>query len=138
MNDNSNLEKNISGIVDGFKGKRLFVKLWFIFSVPFIVYVLWQSLQETQFARGVQIGSERASELIYNDIINKAANETCNSIFVERSGRRVDLINVQCLNITKNSEDNNIANNEEINNVTNNAEDNSITNKTDSVEEDKI
>ena len=114
--------KLLSGIVESFTGKRLFVKLWFIFSVPFVVYVLWQHLEETQFTKGIQVGSERASDLIYNDIINKAANEACNSIFVERGSRRVDLINIQCLNISDNSEQN--TNTAEINNISNNSEDN--------------
>ncbi len=32
-------------------------------------------------------------------MINKAANDQCNTIFVQYENRRVDLINVRCLQI---------------------------------------
>ena len=100
MSRESGMPANVGSFIDGFKGWRLINKLWLLFSVPFICYILWQYLQTTQFNRGIQLGTERASAVIYNDIIDKAANDACNSIFIERDGRRVDLINVQCLNIS--------------------------------------
>ena len=42
---------------------------------------------------------------IYNDIINKSANQDCNTVFIQYEGRRVDLINVQCLQILNKQSD---------------------------------
>ena len=47
--------------------------------------------------QALERGANQASGQIYNDIINKAANDQCNTVFIQFDGRRVDLINVQCL-----------------------------------------
>ena len=49
------------------------------------------------YESGLRTGAQDASAQIYTDIINKAANEECNTVFVQFEGRRVDLINVICL-----------------------------------------
>jgi len=49
------------------------------------------------YQSGLQSGASNASAQIYTDIINKAANDECNTVFVQFDGRRVDLINVVCL-----------------------------------------
>ena len=74
---------------------------WILFSVPFVLFVLWQSLEQNVYQRGVQNGSQRASDVIYSNIIDKAANTDCKSIYVEHAGRRVDLVNVQCLRVAQ-------------------------------------
>ena len=77
---------------------------WILFSIPFIAFVLWQSLEQNVYQRGVQTGTQRASDVIYSNIIAKAANEDCKSIYVEHAGRRVDLVNVRCLRAAAGSE----------------------------------
>ena len=72
---------------------------WIFFSVPFVLFALWQSLEQNFYERGIQSGTQRASDVIYSNIIDKAANTDCKSIFVEHAGRRVDLVNVQCLRV---------------------------------------
>ena len=72
---------------------------WIFFSVPFVLFALWQSLEQNFYERGIQNGTQRASDVIYSNIIDKAANTDCKSIFVEHAGRRVDLVNVQCLRV---------------------------------------
>ena len=72
---------------------------WIFFSVPFVLFALWQSLEQNFYERGIQNGTQRASDVIYSNIIDKAANTDCKSIYVEHAGRRVDLVNVQCLRV---------------------------------------
>ena len=90
---------NVKTMASEFKGKKLLGKLWVVFSIPFVAFSLWQMVEREFYHRGVQNGSKRAAELIYSDIIAKANNQECKTIFVEQSGRKVDLINIKCLQI---------------------------------------
>ena len=74
---------------------------WIFFSVPFVLFALWQSLEQNFYERGIQSGTQRASDVIYSNIIDKAANQDCKSIYVEHAGRRVDLVNVRCLRVAQ-------------------------------------
>ncbi len=80
-------------------GMMIFLWGWFFISLAVLVLVGWSYLQEQVYASGVQTGSESAAAQIYTDMINKAANDQCNTIFVQYDNRRVDLINVRCLQI---------------------------------------
>jgi len=77
------------------------VLVWCLFSVPFVGYMGWSYLQEQVYQAGVQDGAVNASNTIYKDIIAKAANEQCNTIFVKHENQRVDLVNVRCLEIVQ-------------------------------------
>ena len=70
---------------------------WFVVSLLAFVLIGWNYLQGTVYQSGLQSGASNASAQIYTDIINKAANDECNTVFVQFDGRRVDLINVVCL-----------------------------------------
>jgi hypothetical protein len=74
---------------------------WFVISLMGFLLIGWSFLQNSVYDSGLRSGLERgagqASAQIYNDIINKAANDECNTVFIQYDGRRVDLINVQCL-----------------------------------------
>lgn len=70
---------------------------WFVVSLLALLLIGWNYLQGTVYQSGLQSGASNASAQIYNDIINKAANDECNTVFVQFDGRRVDLINVVCL-----------------------------------------
>ena len=74
---------------------------WFFLSLLAFILIGWSYLQNSVYDAALRTGLERganqASGQIYNDIINKAANDQCNSVFIQFDGRRVDLINVQCL-----------------------------------------
>ena len=74
---------------------------WFVLSLMGFLLIGWSYLQNSVYDSGLRSGLERgagqASAQIYNDIINKAANDECNTVFIQYDGRRVDLINVQCL-----------------------------------------
>jgi len=81
--------------------------VWAIISGIGFALIGWNYLEETVFQNGVnngfqsglQEGAAAASGQIYTDIINKSANNDCNTVFVQYEGRRVDLINVQCLEV---------------------------------------
>ena len=83
------------------KGMRSVSGWWAIFSIPFVVFTLWGQVEKGFYRQGLQLGSKKAAEIIYQDIIAKAKNRECKTIFVEQAGRRVDLINVQCLHLIK-------------------------------------
>ncbi|MGC6531026.1 MAG: hypothetical protein ACON4G_08385 [Candidatus Puniceispirillaceae bacterium] len=74
---------------------------WFVLSFMGFLLIGWSYLQNNVYQSGLQTGLEnganQASAQIYTDIINKAANDQCNTVFIQFDGRRVDLINVQCL-----------------------------------------
>ena len=70
---------------------------WFVVSLLAFMLIGWNYLQGTVYQSGLQSGATNASAQIYTDIINKAANDECNTVFVQFDGRRVDLINVVCL-----------------------------------------
>ena len=80
---------------------RVFLGGWFVISLLGFLLIGWSFLQNSVYDSGLRSGLERgagqASAQIYNDIINKAANDECNTVFIQYDGRRVDLINVQCL-----------------------------------------
>jgi len=79
----------------------VFLVGWFVISLLGFLLIGWSFLQNSVYDSGLRSGLERgagqASAQIYNDIINKAANDECNTVFIQYDGRRVDLINVQCL-----------------------------------------
>ena len=70
---------------------------WFVVSLLAFLLIGWNFLQGTVYESGLRTGASNASAQIYTDIINKAANDECNTVFVQFDGRRVDLINVVCL-----------------------------------------
>ncbi|MCW8889462.1 MAG: hypothetical protein OQL20_02235 [Sedimenticola sp.] len=73
--------------------------LWAIISAPLLGYLLWSDLQENYFEKGVTEGSQITAQRLYADIIAKANNAECNTIFVEQENTRVDLINIRCLQV---------------------------------------
>ena len=83
----------------------VFLTGWFVLSIMAFLLIGWSYLQNNVYKSGLQTGLEngasQASAQIYNDIINKAANDQCNTVFIQYDGRRVDLINVQCLQVTQ-------------------------------------
>ena len=70
---------------------------WFVVSLLAFLLIGWNFLQGSVYESGLKTGASNASAQIYTDIINKAANDECNTVFVQFDGRRVDLINVVCL-----------------------------------------
>ena len=70
---------------------------WFVVSLLAFLLIGWNFLQGSVYESGLRTGESNASAQIYTDIINKAANDECNTVFVQFDGRRVDLINVVCL-----------------------------------------
>ena len=96
----------------------LFLGIWFILTLVLFGVLGWNYMQNTVYTsayqEGVQLGASEASAQIYTDIINKSANKDCNTVFIQYDNRRVDLINVQCLEIAPAeetpSEDNGTAN----------------------------
>jgi hypothetical protein len=85
--------------------------VWAIISGIGFAVIGWNYLENTVFQNGVDAGAQTgfqnglkegaaaASGQIYTDIINKSANNDCNTVFVQYEGRRVDLINVKCLEL---------------------------------------
>ena len=86
---------------EGLNLVTVFLVGWFVISLAGFLLIGWSFLQNSVYDSGLRSGLERgagqASAQIYNDIINKAANDECNTVFIQYDGRRVDLINVQCL-----------------------------------------
>ena len=94
---------------DGLNLLSIFLVGWFVVSLLAFILIGWSFLQNSVYQSGLQAGVDRgvqsgieqgatqASAQIYTDIINKAANDECNTVFIQYDGRRVDLINVQCL-----------------------------------------
>ena len=86
---------------EGLNLVTVFLIGWFVISLMAFLLIGWSYLQNNVYDSGLRLGIERgagqASAQIYNDIINKAANDECNTVFIQYDGRRVDLINVQCL-----------------------------------------
>lgn len=76
--------------------------IWAVFSVPLVVYMGWNHLANTVYAMGSKQGSLQTATNIYSNIVTKAKNKSCNTIYVEHQGERVDLINILCLNAAKN------------------------------------
>ncbi len=77
----------------------IFLWGWFFVSFVLLAVIAWNFLQERVYSSGLQTGSQQAAAQIYTDMINKAANDQCNTIFVQYDNKRVDLINVRCLQI---------------------------------------
>ena len=100
---------------EGLKLTTILLVGWSIFSALLLLFIGWGYLRnsvyrsgvdsgyqagvEAGFDDGVNKGAASAAGQIYNDIINKSANTDCNTVFIEYDGRRVDLVNVQCLQI---------------------------------------
>ena len=88
---------------------NLFLLIWFPLSLIFFAIIGWNYLESNvrsnAYTAGLESGAAQASGQIYNDIINKSANQDCNTVFIQYEGRRVDLINVQCLQILNKQSD---------------------------------
>ena len=78
---------------------NIFLWGWFFLSLILLMVIAWNYLQDQVYAQGLRTGAQNTSAQIYTDMINKAANDNCNTIFVQYENRRVDLINVRCLQI---------------------------------------
>lgn len=89
--------ENAKSFGNGMKISTLLLSIWFGVSLIIFSLLGWNYLQGTVYESGLRTGAQDASAQIYTDIINKAANEECNTVFVQFEGRRVDLINVICL-----------------------------------------
>lgn len=89
--------ENAKTFGNGMKISTLLLTIWFGVSLIIFCLLGWNYLQGSVYESGLRIGAQDASAQIYTDIINKAANEECNTVFVQFEGRRVDLINVICL-----------------------------------------
>ena len=89
--------ENAKSFGNGMKISTLLLSIWFGVSLIIFGLLGWNYLQGTVQESGLRTGAQDASAQIYTDIINKAANEECNTVFVQFEGRRVDLINVICL-----------------------------------------
>ncbi len=72
-------------------------RIWIVISIPFVAIFLWQSLEQDFYRRGIDMGVKKTKEVIYADLIKKASNSECNSIFVQQEEQRVDLISLTCL-----------------------------------------
>jgi hypothetical protein len=77
----------------------IFLWGWFFISLILLMVIAWNYLQNSVYDQGVRTGAQNTAAQIYTDMINKAANDQCNTIFVQYENRRVDLINVRCLQI---------------------------------------
>ena len=75
----------------------LFMLGWSVITTLTLMVIGWNYLQSSVYESGVQSGAQNAAAQIYTDMINKAANDKCNTIFVQYDNRRVDLVNVRCL-----------------------------------------
>ena len=90
---------------EGFSVISAFLIGWFVISVLGFLLIGWNYLQNSIYdaalRNGLETGASQASAQIYTDIINKASNGECNTVFIQFDGRRVDLINVQCLQVSQ-------------------------------------
>lgn len=93
--------KQEAWLIAKLRGKfvQILIGAWIVFSVPFVAYQGWSHLEDAHYARGIQDGSRSAAVSIYNDLIQKASNSNCDTVFVQQGDQRVDLINVQCLRV---------------------------------------
>ena len=78
-------------------GVTLFLTVWSLVTTLILLVIGWNFLQSSVYESGVKSGAQTAAAQIYTDMINKAANDSCNTIFVQYDNRRVDLVNVRCL-----------------------------------------
>ena len=81
----------------GMPSAMLFMLGWSVITTLTLMVIGWNYLQSSVYESGVQSGAQNAAAQIYTDMINKAANDKCNTIFVQYDNRRVDLVNVRCL-----------------------------------------
>lgn len=95
-----NLSRGVRGMLNLSLG-RWAVIFWCVFSVPFVAYAGWSYMEGQVYQAGLQNGGADAANTIYKDIIAKAANEECNTIFVTHENQRVDLVNVRCLELVE-------------------------------------
>ena len=91
--DNKNTKKQKVGMPSA----MLFMLGWSVITTLTLLVIGWNYLQSSVYESGVQSGAQNAAAQIYTDMINKAANDKCNTIFVQYDNRRVDLVNVRCL-----------------------------------------
>lgn len=100
---------------EDFNLSKAILSVWAVISVLGFLLIGWNYLEntvfengvnagfkngaETGFQQGLNEGATRTSGQIYTEIINKAGDGQCNTVFVQYEGRRVDLVNVQCLQI---------------------------------------
>ena len=82
----------------------IFLWGWFFLSLALLMAIGWNYLQDRVYDQGVRTGAQNTAAQIYTDMINKAANDKCNTIFVQYENRRVDLINVRCLQLLNQNE----------------------------------
>lgn len=92
-----------------FTPMTLFLGVWFVLTLVLFGVLGWNHIQNAVYTSayqdGVKRGASEASAQIYTDIINKSANEACNTVYIQYDNRRVDLVNVQCLNVAPASEE---------------------------------
>ncbi len=62
----------------------LLLLAWALFSIPLIAFLLWSDLQKNFYEKRVQEGSLVTAKHLYADIIKKANNAECNTIYVEQ------------------------------------------------------
>ena len=85
------------GLRSFFGSERRLQNIWVLFSVPFVLFSLWARIEQGFYKKGIREGARRTAKVIYSDIILKASNQECKTIFVEQAGRKVDMVNVDCL-----------------------------------------
>lgn len=94
---------------------KAILSVWAVVSVLGFLLIGWNYLENAVYDNGVKAGFQegadagyqqglnegatRTSGQIYNEIINKSGDGQCNTVFVQYEGRRVDLVNVQCLQV---------------------------------------
>ncbi|MGC6476025.1 MAG: hypothetical protein ACON41_05245 [Parvibaculales bacterium] len=79
--------------------------VWSLIAAVILALVAWNHLSNKVYETGVLNGATETAARIYNDIIDKSANNKCNTVFVQYDGRRVDLINVRCLQVQNTEEE---------------------------------
>ena len=100
ISSETNAKKSAGGKLSGrfqLPNFNIFLWGWFFVSLILLSVIAWNYLQERVYDQGLRTGAQNAAGQIYTDMINKAANGNCNTIFVQYENRRVDLVNVRCL-----------------------------------------
>lgn len=96
-NMSSEIKSNAPKAAPRLSGLNKFLAGWSIISAIVLSVIAWNFLQTSVYDAGLKSGAQSAAAQIYTDMINKAANDKCNTVFVQYENRRVDLINVRCL-----------------------------------------
>lgn len=107
-NMSSEIKSNAPKAAPRLSGLNKFLAGWSIISAIVLSVIAWNFLQTSVYDAGLKSGAQSAAAQIYTDMINKAANDKCNTVFVQYENRRVDLINVRCLpaNSAENGQEN--------------------------------